>query len=75
MSKIAVFVLPIAGIGIEVEVTLVPVQRGLGATVEYAVEVWQVSGNIRTIIVDGEKMVPPEIIAEAKTKLWENIKP
>jgi len=75
MSKSAVSVLPIAGGTIEVEVTLIAIERGLGATVDYAIMVWQVSGNYRSVIVGGEKMLPPEIITEAKTKLWESIKP
>ena len=72
---IASVVVPISGLGIEVEVTIIPVTRGLGATIEYGVTTWQVSGNLRKVIVGGEKMCPPEIINDAKLKLWESIKP
>ena len=72
---IASIVVPIQGIGVEVEVTIIPIERGVGATIEYGVVCWQVSGNFRKVIVGGGKMCPPEIIAAAKLKLWESIKP
>ena len=72
---IASITVPIKAIGVEVEVTVIPIQRGLGATIDYGVVCWSVSGKYRKVIVGGEQMCPPEIIADAKLKLWESIKP
>lgn len=65
----------VPGAGLEVEVYLIPIERGIGATVEYHVIVWQVSGDYRKPIQGGEQLLPPAIINEAKLKLWGSIKP
>lgn len=72
---IASVVVPVAGAGLEIEVTIIPIQRGVGATIDYGVAVWQVKGNTRSVIPSGENMLPPELVQSAKTKLWESIRP
>lgn len=61
--------------GFRVEVTIIPITRGLGATINYSVTVWAVAGNMLRVIPNGEVMLPPELIQSLKTKLWEAIKP
>tara|TARA_R100001377_G_scaffold82536_1_gene63009 strand:+ start:110 stop:331 length:222 start_codon:yes stop_codon:yes gene_type:complete len=61
--------------GFKVEVTIIPITRGFGATINYGVTVWAVSGNTSSVIPGGESMVPPEIIQNIKLKLWEKVKP
>ena len=61
--------------GLKVEVTIIPIDRGNGGTINYAITVWQVSGNTSSVIPGGEAMLPPDIIQQLKLKLWESIKP
>jgi len=61
--------------GLKVEVTIIPITRGFGATINYGVTVWAVSGNTSSVIPGGEATVPPEMIQNIKLKLWEQIKP
>ena len=68
-------IVPVEGAGLEVEVMIIPIERGIGATVDYGVTVWQVKNNYRSVIPNGESMLPVEMVQSAKTKLWENIRP
>ena len=72
---IASIVVPLQGL--VVEVTIIPIQRGVGPTIDYGVTIWQVSkelsGTVRKVIVGGDSLLPPYLFSNAILKLWESI--
>lgn len=64
------------GSGIEVVAYIVQINRGFQPTISYGVDVWAVSeGGYRSLIPNGESMLPPETVQSIKIELWRSVMP
>lgn len=61
--------------GVIVKVEIVQITRGIGSTIDYRTSVWPSIDGFEEIIPDGELLVPPQVIHDAKTALWLSLKP
>ena len=56
-------------------VSVVQIDRGRCATIDYFVDVYSLLDGFATPIHGGADMLPPDLIKQYKTELWESIKP
>lgn len=75
MSIAAYYTEELPQFGLVLELSIIPINRGFQATIDYSVDVFAVAGGYRQLLVDGVDMLPPDVVRAAKFKLWEQILP